>query len=244
MAPNSICLPCLHAREAARLREQAEALVAKLPTLIPETFQRQGVHADHLRARLTDVPAEVLGLFRSQLDALLAQPLRPKAGFGLVGPTGRGKTFTMAATALTWAYKAAVAQLEINPVLTPGWCPRWANWQGTVAKLKGQLREPGGGADAVIRALCEAPFLVLDDLGAEQETRTHPEATWAVTDVLFPIADERHGEGRATLWTSNLSQEQLIDRYGPRVASRLFSMAPPYVMPSHLPDRRLLGIER
>ena len=217
---------------------------AQLHTLIPDAMHRQGLKDEHLGARLQEVDPTIMAKVRPYVDQVLAHPRHPSAGFGLIGKTGRGKSHCMAAVSMSWAYRSAKAQLQTNPALLTGWCPRWANWQRTLSHLKSLMREPHGALQDALQALWTAPVLVLDDLGAEQAPKNDPDTNWAITEVLFPIVDERNGVGRTTLWTSNLSEDELIDRYKVRIASRLFGMAPAVEMPAHLLDRRILGAQQ
>ncbi|WP_250637008.1 ATP-binding protein [Lentibacillus amyloliquefaciens] len=55
-------------------------------------------------------------------------------------------------------------------------------------------------------------LLVLDDIGAEQQTE------WS-TSKLFEILDDR--SGKATVYTTNLSSDELKERVGERNFSRM-----------------------
>ena len=59
-------------------------------------------------------------------------------------------------------------------------------------------------------------LLVIDDLGTEMMTNL-------VTSQLFTCINERHIQGRSTIISSNLSLEELQQRYSERVYSRIIS---------------------
>ena len=88
-----------------------------------------------------------------------------------------------------------------------------------------------GGTSERVQAVKEAPFLVLDDLGAEKMTE------W-VGEQLFCIVNHRYNEQLPTVVTSNYSPTQVIahmatvdargkvidDMQGQRIMSRIYGM--------------------
>ena len=65
----------------------------------------------------------------------------------------------------------------------------------------------------------QVPLLVLDDLGTETMV---PNVT---AESLFAIADQRNGARLATVYISNLTPDELTERYGERIASRITDSA-------------------
>ena len=63
------------------------------------------------------------------------------------------------------------------------------------------------------------PLLVLDDLGTEAMI---PNVT---KESLFAIADQRNASRLATVYISNLNADELTERYGERIASRITDSA-------------------
>ena len=63
------------------------------------------------------------------------------------------------------------------------------------------------------------PLLVLDDLGTEAMV---PNVT---AESLFAIADQRNAARLATVYISNLNADELTERYGERIASRITDSA-------------------
>jgi DNA replication protein DnaC len=93
----------------------------------------------------------------------------------------------------------------------------------TVPNLLDRIRAtygPGGNGSEqeVIETVKTVEFLVLDDLGAERVT------DW-VAEKLFTIINHRHDEDLETVFTSNLSLEQLADHIGERTTWRIVEMA-------------------
>ena len=71
--------------------------------------------------------------------------------------------------------------------------------------------EPNDAFDA----LFEAPLLLIDDLGTE------PLIENVTVEELFNILNERQNAGLCTVISTNLTLENLQNRYTERVASRL-----------------------
>ncbi|MCH5323915.1 MAG: ATP-binding protein [Eubacterium sp.] len=69
----------------------------------------------------------------------------------------------------------------------------------------------------VIFTVKECDLLVLDDLGAEFSTQFY-------ISTLYDIINTRLNFGRPTIVSTNLTSEELVQRYTDRIASRLLSM--------------------
>lgn len=65
-----------------------------------------------------------------------------------------------------------------------------------------------------IQRLCEAHFLILDDLGSSQMTDWQKE-------VLFSLLDHRLGDEKPTIITTNLSISAMKEVFDPRFMSRI-----------------------
>lgn len=73
--------------------------------------------------------------------------------------------------------------------------------------------KPGGDREWVDHCYA-ADLLVVDDLGQERAT-DYATSEW---ELLISF---RHNEGKATLWTSNLSKSKLLELYGGRIIDRI-----------------------
>ena len=71
------------------------------------------------------------------------------------------------------------------------------------------------GDELDFRQLIEAPLLLIDDLGSEPMMRN------ITVEYLFSLLNERTAAKRHTVVATNLSRDQIKERYGGRVASRL-----------------------
>ena len=94
-----------------------------------------------------------------------------------------------------------------------------------------------GGGDAG-DAFCEmlrTPLLLIDDLGTE------PMMNNITVEYLFLLVNERMEGALPTLVTTNLNQQQLRERYGERVFSRLFDRSRTLAIKLEGRDLRLYG---
>ncbi len=82
---------------------------------------------------------------------------------------------------------------------------------------QGYDRDSGEKSDEILTRVKDEPFLVLDDLGAERVT------DW-VAERLFVIINHRHDEDLPTVFTSNLSPEQMAGHIGERTMWRIIEM--------------------
>jgi DNA replication protein DnaC len=70
---------------------------------------------------------------------------------------------------------------------------------------------------SLIKYFSEKPFLILDDLGAEKTTE------WSL-QTLYTIIDRRYRDVRQTMITSNLTLDEIAEKVGDRIASRIAGM--------------------
>jgi DNA replication protein DnaC len=77
----------------------------------------------------------------------------------------------------------------------------------------------------LLDVLSKVDFLALDDIGAEKVKREEEGESWSV-EKLFEIIDGR--SGRHTLYTTNLSSEELARKVGQRNFSRMMMNTKPF----------------
>ena len=231
------CPKCFLAQEQEWQKAEAERVRKDLPARLPRILRRRGMDPDHLAAKLDQVDPSLMELVRPLLHGLMGNLERPASGWGMTGDTGTGKSHLAAAVVKAWTWKAANWRLDTSRVLGGAW-PLWASWAGTLDELRGAMRERSNRYGDLMDDLRECPLLVLDDLGAERAQEA--EGSWVV-ERLYDVLESRYSNGRATLWTSNLSVPALTDRYERRIVSRLIGLARPLTMPEGLKDRRLAG---
>jgi DNA replication protein DnaC len=132
----------------------------------------------------------------------------------LLGASDNGKTHL--ARALYEFWQANVARFN-NPINheNRGSFTITARRDGKLVvwpKLANRLRDPAAPKAALFRELADAPFLVVDDIGADMDTEFG-------RACLYNVAVER--EGKPTVWTSNLFLDQISIRLDARLASRM-----------------------
>lgn len=122
--------------------------------------------------------------------------------FSLFGPTGTGKTHL--AVGIGWHL------LENTKMVV-----RYFQAQDMLDNLRAGFRRGGiekeNDFDEVLNGIKNCGLLILDDLGAEQET------DWA-SSTLDSIVDYRYFRQMRTVFTSNLSADQLPDRIKSRIS--------------------------
>jgi DNA replication protein DnaC len=128
----------------------------------------------------------------------------------ILGPTGTGKTHQAVA-----AYRAVVHDTGCEAI---------------AARLPALLMRtmPSAPDPANLRPLEEADLLLLDDLGGDL-------TPWD-RRVLFRLIDGRSARNRPTIITSNLRPEEIRERLGDRLASRLSQRVRVVILTG--PDRR------
>lgn len=130
---------------------------------------------------------------------------KPSRGALFYGATGRGKTHAMAAIANTMR--------ESGDFAARGWVD-WAEFCRDV-RAYWDLSDKDGSKrffDPIAWAVRQ-PALFIDDLGQERDTQS---------DVHFQaVVAGRYDARRGLFVTTNLSPDEITERYGARVSSRL-----------------------
>lgn len=169
-----------------------------------------------------------VGCAPQEARALSVPPLRQlpdvPTGFGLVGPTGCGKTWLLVQH--LGRHLEAIVRASERPNLAKipyGERVSWVNWPERAEQLKREIRDTQSLEVWVDRAQwCSA--LYLDDLGRE---RTTGENDYSL-GLLGEILDSRYRYNLPVFWTSNRNPEELGEFYRGRLASRLLGTWPPF----------------
>lgn len=134
-------------------------------------------------------------------ENLVNELRKEKENLVLRGNTGSGKTHL------------AIALLKMQALRDS----RFVTVPDLLLKIRSSFN---GGAETegeIIKEFSSIPVLVLDDLGAEKTSE------FAIT-TLYIILDRRIRDCRKTIITTNLSQGEIEQTFGARIASRLSCM--------------------
>lgn len=127
-------------------------------------------------------------------------------GLFIYGPTNVGKTFAAAYVVNT------VRHLRLmNAALV--------NFSRSLSALQGTFGNEEEH-QALLRILFHTPLLVIDDLGMEYRAGDRPELSWAVSK-FYEIIDFRREEELPTIITSNRTPEELRERLGAAILTRI-----------------------
>ncbi len=130
-------------------------------------------------------------------------------GYYIFGPTGVGKTFAAAYVINTVRHLRLMTTAMIN-------------FSRSLSALQGTFgREEEH--QSLLRILFHTPLLAIDDLGMEYRPSDKPELSWAVAK-FYEIIDFRREEELPTIITSNRSPEELQERLGAPILSRIKSL--------------------
>lgn len=154
---------------------------------------------------------DALGAVERFLDPI-ANP-SPTRGLYLFGEAGTGKT-----------HLAAKIAKETHLVT------KFVKVPALLMNLRANFDGRNSHNQEIIDNLSAIPLLILDDLGAEKAS------DW-VAETLYLIIDNRYGNLKPTVITSNFSLTDIGQRLGDRIASRIAEMCEIIKITS--PDRRL-----
>ncbi len=115
-----------------------------------------------------------------------------------IGATGTGKTHT--------------AQILKDKLQSKGFSTCFTTTFNLVKRMNDNLygQDPTAHTD-----LMESSVLIIDDLGTEPNIRNSD-------DFLYAVINERYNNNKAFIITTNLSNEQILNRYEQRLFGRIF----------------------
>lgn len=184
-------------------------------------------------------PLELEALSHPMRHQLPAQP----GGFGLIGPTGTGKTWGLVVLMARMVDQcirqqpdpSRAALLWIDGPVARDHRLRWVIWLDMARQIRARKDEKRWVWD-MAELMREVPFLVLDDLGREERSQREDLAQ----EVLQEVLEHRHRHRMPLWWTSNRTREELTAFYGGPLASRLLGTWPDYEVEGQ--DMRLFPV--
>lgn len=143
----------------------------------------------------------------SAQQLLLAVIVVEPSSWCFIGEVGRGKTGLAIGMAWEWREKRKVPSVlfQTHPAL--------------MQEIKASFDSHTDSE--VIRKYADAPFLILDDMGAGVST-----SVWS-DGVLYQIIGDRHSNNRPTIFTSNKTPMELAELLQDRVYERMVEMCSP-----------------
>ena len=190
-APSRFC-DCFEAR--LRLRQHEDGSMAGVEEQNFERFDAARIPEDDGQRARTVKARQVCE------DYANSYPNTAYRNLLLTGPGGLGKTFLL--------------NCVFERVISRG----GSAVRVTAFRMFEAMRQQHVGNDDSFEgfsSLCEAPLLLIDDLGTEPMMRN------ITVEYLFALLNERIAAKRHTVIATNLTPVELKERYGERVASRL-----------------------
>lgn len=226
-SPTHLCHGCwefahLHNEVAKSPCLTVQSLQERLGSTVEESLRKGGLNSQALLADPGLVPAMILdGLPRGTqqaVDHLKAGGL-PTTGLCLAGPSDGGKTLAVASWLISWRTNLLRRDGPVDGIKSK-WPFRKSPfvWIHMIDWNVGHhVNDPEGNG---IFPLGEVPLLFIDDLGAEDA----PTAATAKRgqEALARLIDVRDRENRPTFFTTNLTKQEIYERYGDRTARRMF----------------------
>lgn len=207
-----LCDPCEDAERAEDAKHEQEMAASRRNQRHLERTLQSGM-PDHLRGCNSKTLDR--DIFNAEgLDAGRAWATGEIRGLLLTGTVGSGKTFTAAAAANSFMYRAPL---------------RWFSVSKMMAQARAGFKHPS--RDDLYDVLLNPRIaLVLDDIDKAKVTDF-------AREILFQAIDERVNYGSSLLVTTNATYIELEENYGEPIASRLGGYCKPVNMAGT--DRRL-----
>ena len=238
-----VCPRCIRERgERARLEAEVERIRANMTGYLARFVIKAGMTKRETSADAALIPAPVRRILADPRvhTTELAGGGVPVHGFGLCGHAGVGKTFALASLFMSASHRRVERALQTDgfKAFRPWFA--WVRWPEQVNEMRvvAASREDGLlAADQMLRRLAAAEAVVIDDLGAERLRGSYDE-DWSASQ-LDGLIDARYNNRRPTWYTTNLSPDDLLARYGTRLFSRLAGDNPMFTVAAG-PDLRMV----
>jgi len=137
------------------------------------------------------------------LSEKVKKAIKEDNGCYFFGPAGTGKTYILYGV--------------LKRMLALGYGARLWNVPQKLAELKSEYDKNGGGESEICEILKDNCVLFLDDFGAEKLTEWNNE-------IMYRLINYRYENMLTTFFASNLSLQELAERNGDRLASRIAEM--------------------
>lgn len=241
-----LCHGCaLRVQAEAQAQAEADEILATLDVRADAMLRAAGLAPRECRADWAEVPRAISQALPLSRLSPLGVGQRVVNGFGLGSDTGAGKTCAIAAALriltqrrLRWWAQTLVdsarAGAELGCLAMPALGLVWLNWPGFVEEIRANAISEN--TEMALDCAERAQILVIDDLGRER-TKGAYIVDWAASQA-DRIVSSRYRSDRPIVWTTNLQEKHLVERYGAAMCSRLRELSPMTWLPG-LPSLRV-----
>lgn len=167
-------------------------------TLPPFTFEQNDI--DSFDCRQRETLNKAYSLFKKFAEDF---PDTPVKSLIISGEVGSGKTCLMAAVG------NALADRGFTVLFTTAFMFNKKLLEYHVSDLQTKAN--------ILDEFLDADMLMIDDLGTEQIYKN------VTLEYMYDIFDSRFAQGKSVMITTNLESDEISDRYGERIFSRLFN---------------------
>ncbi len=215
-----ICATCFRdsAEEEGRFLHEPEPNVAAWAN---EQLKAIGLGEEERRADIEGISPLLANAIPDEVLQPMLAGFYPKVGLGLAGMARIGKSSAMAALTHALVLQNATNRAPFVP-LTPVKKIFWMNWPLTCHQWR--LDGVHWSIERTIAKASKVRLLILDDLARETERRQASEDV--AIGHLDAIITARDRDNLVTLWTTNKSEDELVDRYGMGMVGRLLRRSP------------------
>lgn len=159
-------------------------------------------YSDQKDSKLGVVPRENMTKIVAYCEKYAHTFSKSSSSILMLGPTGLGKTHLSLAIA--------------KEVILKGYQVLYCTAQDILRTIEREHFSKEISDDETLKTVLDADLLLLDDLGAEYQTSFN-------TATVYNIINTRLNFGRPTIISSNLTSQELEERYTERVVSRLLT---------------------
>lgn len=212
------CQYCAEKKDLQREQEQKEAYLKAYLERADSILKSNGTPKMFLKARITDFPKQA----KRYVDYA--------KGLYIWGDRGTGKTHLAVALMREALKNINVIVRNGDYVINRRNVPCFISIPELLLEIRNSYSDGKSSEKLIIDKYTDNDFLVLDDLGAEKTSE------WTM-QILYIIVDRRYREEKKTIFTSNLSIEEISEKLDDRIASRIAGMC--VSVPMHGADKRI-----
>lgn len=212
------CQYCAEKKDLQREQEQKEAYLKAYLERADSILKSNGTPKMFLKARITDFPKQA----KRYVDYV--------KGLYIWGDRGTGKTHLAVALMREALKNINVIVRNGDYVINSRSVPCFISIPELLLEIRNSYSDGKSSEKLIIDKYTDNDFLVLDDLGVEKTSE------WTM-QILYIIVDRRYREEKKTIFTSNLSIEEISEKLDDRIASRIAGMC--VSVPMHGADKRI-----